>query len=75
MADCLGRADSKQYHDDCVYDMVLSEDREQAACAIISDYVDECQRHKGSVKAWRTKSLCRKRSVHRSCDCCVCVCV
>ncbi|XP_040020452.2 IgGFc-binding protein [Gasterosteus aculeatus] len=59
MADCLGRADSKQYHDDCVYDMVLSEGREQAACAIISDYVDECQRHKGSVKAWRTKSLCR----------------
>ncbi|KAM8871057.1 IgGFc-binding protein-like isoform 2-T2 [Spinachia spinachia] len=58
MADCLGRVDSKQYHHDCVLDMVLNEGEQQAACAIISDYVDECQRNKGYVKSWRKRRLC-----------------
>ncbi|XP_070767732.1 IgGFc-binding protein-like [Enoplosus armatus] len=58
LADCVGRADSKQYRDDCVYDMVLNSGKQESACDIISDYVEECQRGGGSVKPWRTKSLC-----------------
>uniref|UniRef100_A0A8C2WYZ8 VWFD domain-containing protein n=1 Tax=Cyclopterus lumpus TaxID=8103 RepID=A0A8C2WYZ8_CYCLU len=62
MSDCLQRVDSKQYRDDCIYDMVLSEGEQRAACDIISGYVEECQRNGGRVKSWRTRSLCCKHS-------------
>ncbi|XP_068590666.1 IgGFc-binding protein-like [Cebidichthys violaceus] len=58
MNDCIGRVDSKQYHADCVYDMVLNEGQQEAACSIISDYVEECQRKGGCVKSWRTRHFC-----------------
>ncbi|XP_034384908.1 IgGFc-binding protein-like isoform X1 [Cyclopterus lumpus] len=58
MSDCLHRVDAKQYRDDCIYDMVLSEGEQRAACDIISGYVEECQRNGGCVKSWRTRSLC-----------------
>ncbi|KAM9353425.1 IgGFc-binding protein-like [Symphorus nematophorus] len=59
LADCVGRVDSKQYLDDCIYDMVLSNGKQESACDIISDYVEDCQRAGGSVKPWRTKDFCR----------------
>ncbi|XP_059195875.1 IgGFc-binding protein-like [Centropristis striata] len=58
LADCVDRIDSKQYRDDCIYDMVLNEGKQQAACDIISDYVEECQREGGCVKSWRTRRFC-----------------
>ncbi|XP_051263188.1 IgGFc-binding protein isoform X2 [Dicentrarchus labrax] len=58
LADCVGRVDSRQYHDDCIYDMVLNDDKQKAACDIISDYVEECQRKGGCVKSWRTRHFC-----------------
>lgn len=63
LADCVGRVDSKQYHDDCIYDMVLRDGKQEAACDIISDYVEECQRKAGCVKSWRTRHFCCKCSV------------
>ncbi|XP_068425896.1 IgGFc-binding protein-like [Clinocottus analis] len=66
MADCLSRVDSKQYHDDCIYDMVLNEGKQQAACNIISNYVEECQRNGGCVKSWRTRHLCWMRCAAKS---------
>ncbi|CAB1446239.1 unnamed protein product [Pleuronectes platessa] len=59
LADCVGRIDSRQFHDDCIRDMVFNNGKEGSACDIISDYVEECQRKGGSVKPWRTKKLCR----------------
>ncbi|XP_029360767.1 IgGFc-binding protein-like [Echeneis naucrates] len=58
LADCVNRVDSKQFHDDCVYDMVMNEGKQESACDIISDYVEECQREGGNVKPWRTKEFC-----------------
>uniref|UniRef100_A0A8C9YAT7 VWFD domain-containing protein n=1 Tax=Sander lucioperca TaxID=283035 RepID=A0A8C9YAT7_SANLU len=58
LADCVGRVDSQQYRDDCIYDMVLNEGKEEAACDIISDYVEECHRKGGCVKSWRTRRFC-----------------
>ncbi|XP_029307092.1 IgGFc-binding protein-like [Cottoperca gobio] len=58
LADCVDRVDSKQYHHDCIYDMVLNEGKQQSACDIISDYVEECQKKEGCVKSWRTRRLC-----------------
>lgn len=67
LAGCVNLLDSKQYRADCIYDMVLFEGKQQAACDIISDYVEECQRQGGCVKSWRTRQFC--------CKCCVmCVC-
>ncbi|XP_054477237.1 IgGFc-binding protein-like [Anoplopoma fimbria] len=63
MADCIGRLDSKQYHSDCVYDMVLNDGQQQAACDVISVYAEECQRKGGCVKSWRTRRVCCKCSV------------
>lgn len=62
LADCVGRVDSQQYRDDCIYDMVLNEGKEEAACDIISDYVEECHRKGGCVKSWRTRRFCCKYS-------------
>ncbi|XP_040900961.1 IgGFc-binding protein-like [Toxotes jaculatrix] len=58
LADCVGRVDAQQYRDDCIYDMVLNDGKQQPACDIISDYVEECQRKGGCVKSWRTRQLC-----------------
>ncbi|XP_074510552.1 IgGFc-binding protein-like [Sebastes fasciatus] len=58
LADCISRVDSKQYHQDCIYDMVLNEGKQESACDIISDYVEECQREEGCVKPWRTRRFC-----------------
>ncbi|XP_028436614.1 IgGFc-binding protein [Perca flavescens] len=58
LANCVGRVDSQQYRDDCIYDMVLNEGKQDAACDIISAYVEECQRKGGCVKSWRTRRLC-----------------
>ncbi|XP_056237753.1 IgGFc-binding protein-like [Seriola aureovittata] len=58
LGDCVGRVDSKQYHEDCIYDMVLNDGKQESACDIISDYVEECQRRDGDVKPWRTKKFC-----------------
>lgn len=63
LADCVGRVNSKQYRDDCIYDMVLNDGKQGSACDIISDYVEECQRRGGCVKSWRTRQLCCKCSV------------
>ncbi|XP_035527995.1 IgGFc-binding protein-like [Morone saxatilis] len=60
LADCVGRVDSRQYHDDCIYDMVFNDDKQKAACDIISDYVEDCQRKGGCVKSWRTRHFCCK---------------
>ncbi|XP_051922507.1 IgGFc-binding protein-like [Hippocampus zosterae] len=58
LADCIGRVDSKQFREDCVYDMMLTDGKQEAACDIISDYVEECQLKGGCVKSWRTRQLC-----------------
>nr|XP_019946686.1 PREDICTED: IgGFc-binding protein-like [Paralichthys olivaceus] len=58
LVDCVGRVDSKQFHDDCIYDMVRSDGKKESPCDIISDYAEECQRKGGSVKQWRKKKLC-----------------
>lgn len=60
LADCIGRLDSKQFREDCVYDMMLTDGKQEAACDIISDYVEECQVKGGCVKSWRTRQLCCK---------------
>uniref|UniRef100_A0A4W6EU93 VWFD domain-containing protein n=1 Tax=Lates calcarifer TaxID=8187 RepID=A0A4W6EU93_LATCA len=61
LAGCVNLLDSKQYRADCIYDMVLFEGKQQAACDIISDYVEECQRQGGCVKSWRTRQFCWMR--------------
>ncbi|XP_049585555.1 IgGFc-binding protein isoform X2 [Syngnathus scovelli] len=58
LADCIGRMDSKQFRDDCIYDMMLMDGKQEAACDIISNYVEECQVKGGCVKSWRTRQLC-----------------
>ncbi|KAL7394213.1 hypothetical protein ABVT39_022340 [Epinephelus coioides] len=58
LADCLSRVDSKQYHDDCVYDMMHNNGKQELACNIISVYVEECQRKGGCVRSWRTRRFC-----------------
>ncbi|KAK1896268.1 IgGFc-binding protein [Dissostichus eleginoides] len=54
LADCGGRLDAEQYRQDCIYDMVLNDGNQEAACNIISDYVEKCQMRGGCVRAWRT---------------------
>ncbi|KAM6935405.1 alpha-tectorin-like [Lycodopsis pacificus] len=66
LAGCVDRVDSKQYRDDCVYDMVLNDGQKQAACGIISDYVAQCQRNGGCVKSWRTRKFCWMRCPAKS---------
>ncbi|XP_071324408.1 IgGFc-binding protein-like [Trachinotus anak] len=58
LADCVARAESKLYREDCIYDMVLNNGKQESACDIISDYVEECQRNGGRVKPWRTEKFC-----------------
>ncbi|XP_042346060.1 IgGFc-binding protein-like [Plectropomus leopardus] len=58
LADCVDRVDSKHYREDCIYDMVLNEGKQEAACSIISNYVEECQRAGGCVRSWRTRRFC-----------------
>ncbi|XP_065813942.1 IgGFc-binding protein [Labrus bergylta] len=58
LAECSELLDSKQYHQDCVYDIYLNEGKQEAACDIIRDYVEECQRKQGNVKPWRTENSC-----------------
>nr|XP_057909028.1 IgGFc-binding protein-like [Doryrhamphus excisus] len=58
LADCIGRVESQQFRDDCIYDMVLHGGKQEAACHVISDYVEECQLKGGCVKPWRTRQLC-----------------
>ncbi|KAM6995238.1 LOW QUALITY PROTEIN: IgGFc-binding protein-like [Tautogolabrus adspersus] len=59
LAECSELLDFKEYHQDCVYDMFLNNGKEEAACDIIRDYVEECQRKGGNVKPWRTQNFCR----------------
>ncbi|XP_060936531.1 IgGFc-binding protein-like [Limanda limanda] len=58
LADFVGRIDSRQFHDDCIRDMVFNKGKKGSECDIISDSVEECQRKGGPVKPWRTKKLC-----------------
>ncbi|KAK5862889.1 hypothetical protein PBY51_018240 [Eleginops maclovinus] len=58
LADCVGRMDAEQYRQDCMYDMVLNDGAQEAACNIISDYVENCQIKGGCVRAWRNRRFC-----------------
>ncbi|XP_077455262.1 IgGFc-binding protein-like [Stigmatopora argus] len=58
LADCIDRVDSKQYREDCIYDMILTNGKQDAACEIISAYVEDCQAKGGCVKAWRNRQRC-----------------
>ncbi|CAJ1061894.1 IgGFc-binding protein-like [Xyrichtys novacula] len=58
LAGCINLLKAEQYHEDCVYDMMLTNGSRDAACAIIRDYVEECLSKGGEVKPWRTKKFC-----------------
>uniref|UniRef100_UPI0037E7E52E IgGFc-binding protein-like n=1 Tax=Semicossyphus pulcher TaxID=241346 RepID=UPI0037E7E52E len=58
LANCMEFLDVKEYHHDCVYDMMLNDGKQEAACNIISDYVQDCQREGVTIKPWRTKNFC-----------------
>ncbi|CAJ1061895.1 IgGFc-binding protein-like [Xyrichtys novacula] len=58
LAGCINLLKAEQYHEDCVYDMMLTDGSRDAACAIIRDYVEECLSKGGEVKPWRTKKFC-----------------
>ncbi|XP_034553559.1 IgGFc-binding protein-like [Notolabrus celidotus] len=58
LAGCIDLLDSKEFHKDCVYDMMLNNGNEEAACEIIRDYVEECLSAEGEVQPWRTEKFC-----------------
>ena len=60
LRDCARLLDAEQYYGDCVFDMTLTNGKADAACDIISDYVDDCQQQGGTVEDWRSKNFCCK---------------
>ncbi|XP_045081914.1 LOW QUALITY PROTEIN: IgGFc-binding protein-like [Coregonus clupeaformis] len=58
LRDCIGRVDSVEYKEDCIYDMILNSGLLTAACDIITNYVEECQEKGGKIEAWRSKDFC-----------------
>ncbi|XP_059921972.1 IgGFc-binding protein-like [Gadus macrocephalus] len=58
LRDCARLLDAEQYYGDCVFDMTLTNGKADAACDIISDYVDDCQQQGGTVEDWRSKNFC-----------------
>ena len=60
LRDCVNRVDSDQFRGDCIYDMMLTNGKQDSACDIIGDYVQECQEVGGKVENWRTKEFCCK---------------
>ncbi|KAJ8289737.1 hypothetical protein GJAV_G00004700 [Gymnothorax javanicus] len=55
---CLEKVDSMLYHENCVYDIVLNQGLQRAACDIIGAYVEECQENGGMIEAWRRQDFC-----------------
>ncbi|XP_071240417.1 IgGFc-binding protein-like [Salvelinus alpinus] len=58
LRDCIGRVQSDEYKEDCIYDMILNNGLLTAACDIITNYVEECQEKGGKIGAWRSKDFC-----------------
>ncbi|XP_064884055.1 LOW QUALITY PROTEIN: IgGFc-binding protein-like [Oncorhynchus nerka] len=58
LRDCIGRVDSDEYKEDCIYDMILNNGLLTAACDIITNYVEECQEKGGKIEVWRSKDFC-----------------
>ncbi|XP_064161333.1 IgGFc-binding protein-like isoform X1 [Anguilla rostrata] len=55
---CAGKVDAALYRQNCVYDIVLNQGLQKAACDIISAYVEECQDAGVQIEPWRRKDFC-----------------
>uniref|UniRef100_A0A8C4T5C3 IgGFc-binding protein-like n=1 Tax=Erpetoichthys calabaricus TaxID=27687 RepID=A0A8C4T5C3_ERPCA len=58
LKDCMDKVDYAHFHASCVYDILLYQGLQKAACDDITAYVVACQAAGGKIDNWRTNTFC-----------------